>query len=125
MFQQSDLPKLPHGEGTIFIYSDKTLAYKKTIKLPNGKSVRKTVYAPSVKKCLDAMKQAEHELAKSCKNAERTTLAEGISIWMDTVHKKTVKQQTYDVHYDLHNSCNNKFSLEKSFSPSRTEAPLF
>lgn len=110
MFQQSDLPKLPHGEGTIFIYSDKTLAYKKTIKLPNGKSVRKTVYAPSVKKCLDAMKQAEHELAKSCKNAERTTLAEGISIWMDTVHKKTVKQQTYDrMQKTLRNQIENKF----------------
>ena len=96
MFTEKDIPKLPYGQGSIYIFNENTLAYKKNIKLPNGKSVRKTVFAPSVKKCFDKMKEAERELTQKTPQVRKKTLSDGIAEWLETVHKNTIKQQSYE-----------------------------
>lgn len=91
----ANIPKLPYGQGTISQYNDELLIYKKTIKLPNGSSVRKSVYAKTVKKCMDKMKELEDELVSNKSIQNKTLLIDAILIWLDTTHKQTVKPQSY------------------------------
>lgn len=95
MYDASKIPQLPYGEGSMWVHNDKYLAYKKTIKLPNGKKIRKTVFAENPKKCMDKMKAAERELLQAFVPSNKITLIDGIYQWLDTVHKPTVKPQSY------------------------------
>ena len=95
LFNEKDIPKLPYGQGSITIFNDKYLAYKKVIKLPNGKSIRKTVYGETPRKCMDKMNETEKELFKQHKSANKAILLDGMMDWLENVHKQTIKPQSY------------------------------
>lgn len=96
MYDKDKIPKLPYGEGSIYIHNDQLLAYKKTITLKNGKQVRKVVFGKTPKICMDKMREAERELNAKNKETYKFTLIEGITEWLNTVHRYSVKQQTYE-----------------------------
>jgi hypothetical protein len=56
------LPDLPYGEGTMFHYKDDMICYRKTLKLKNGQSVRKTIYGKSPVECIKKMLEADSNL---------------------------------------------------------------
>lgn len=89
------IPKLPHGEGSMYQHSDTLLAYRKTIILPNGRKTKKTVYGKSASECMKKMREAERELAESNLSANKILLIDGILQWLDNTHQPTVKPQTY------------------------------
>lgn len=89
------IPKLPYGQGTISKYNDELLIYKKTIKLPNGKSVRKSVYGKTPKICMDRMKEVEQELYNTKTVVNNDLLIDAIYKWLETTHKPTIKPQSY------------------------------
>lgn len=89
------IPKLPYGQGTISKYNDELLIYKKTIKLPNGKSVRKSVYGKTPKICMDRMKEVEQELYNTKTVVNNDLLIDAIYKWLETNHKSTIKPQSY------------------------------
>lgn len=96
MYDKDKIPKLPYGEGSIYIHNDQLLAYKKTITLKNGKQVRKVVFGKTPKICMDKMREAERELNAKNKETYKITLIDGINDWLANVHRYTVKQQTYE-----------------------------
>ena len=89
------IPKLPHGEGSMYQHSDTLLAYRKTIILPNGRKTKKTVYGKSASECMKKMREAERELEESNLSANKILLIDGILQWLDNTHQPTVKPQTY------------------------------
>lgn len=89
------IPKLPYGQGTISKYNDELLIYKKTIKLPNGKTVRKSVYGKTPKICMDRMKEVEQELYNTKTVVNNDLLIDAIYKWLETTHKPTIKPQSY------------------------------
>ncbi len=95
MIREQDLPKLPYGQGSFFIFNENTFGFRKTIRLKNGKSVRKTVFAPTTKKCMDKMSSLEKELNLKYQAAKYMKLIDGILDWIENVHKNTIKSQTY------------------------------
>lgn len=95
MTNEKDIPNLPYGEGKISIYNDKLYMFRKTLTMPNGKKIRKAVYAESVKKCMQKMNEEQKKLLQNNKASNKITLIDGIYQWLDTVHKPTVKPQSY------------------------------
>lgn len=95
MYNEADLPKLPHGEGTFHVYDDTLISFQKTLTMPNGKKIRKTVYAETPKKCMDKMKEVEKGLQSANKATYKITLKDGMTTWLETVHKPTIKVQSY------------------------------
>lgn len=89
------IPKLPYGQGTISQFNDDLLIYKKNIKLPNGRTVRKSVYGKTPKICMDRMKEAEQELFNSKAVVCNDLLIDAIYKWLELTHKSTVKPQSY------------------------------
>lgn len=89
------IPKLPHGEGSMYPYDDNLIVFRKTIKLNNGKKIRKAVYGKTPKECIAKMREAEKQLEKEYKPANKTLLIDAILIWLDTTHKQTIKPQSY------------------------------
>ena len=96
MIDPEKLPKLPFGQGGFFVFNDTTLGYRKTIKLENGKKIRKTVFGSSPNQCMEKMKQEERNLNNKNKNASFVTLNEEIQNWLINSYQFTVKQQTYE-----------------------------
>ena len=95
MTNEKDIPKLPYGEGKITIYNDKLYMFRKTLTMPNGKKIRKAVYAETVKKCMQKMNEEQRKLQQQNKSANKIVLIDGIYTWLNTVHKPTVKPQSY------------------------------
>lgn len=95
MYDVNKIPKLPYGEGSIYIHDDRLLAYKKSLKTPDGKTIRKTVFAPTPAECMKKMREAERKLEKETKSANRTTLIDAVYKWLETTHKPTIKPQSY------------------------------
>lgn len=95
-YDSSNIPRLPHGEGTISVYSDTLLIYKKSIKLNNGKTVRKSVYGESPKECMKKMRELENELHKSIPTADKEPLSNAMYTWLQTIKRKTLKDAAYD-----------------------------
>ena len=95
MYDVNKIPKLPYGEGSIYPHNDKLLAYKKSIKLPDGKTIRKTVFASTPTECMRKMREAERELQNKPVKRDEVLLIDAILIWLDTTHKQTVKPQSY------------------------------
>lgn len=91
-----ELPKLPHGQGVFSYISDDVIEYRKTITLKNGKRIRKAVYAPTPKKCMEKMSEIEKELNKKNKATCDMVLIDAIMQWLETTHKASVKEQTYN-----------------------------
>ena len=89
------LPDLPYGEGTMFHYKDDMICYRKTLKLKNGQSVRKTIYGKSPVECIKKMLEAEHELESGAKKKSNQTLIDGIMSWLNITHKPTIKPQSF------------------------------
>ncbi len=89
------LPDLPYGEGTMFHYKDDIICYRKTLKLKNGQSVRKTIYGKSPVECIKKMLEAEHELESGAKKKSNQTLIDGIMSWLNITHKPTIKPQSF------------------------------
>ena len=89
------LPKLPHGQGVFSIVNNETVEFRKTIKLKNGNSVRKAVYAETPKKCMEKMAELEKFLNQQVKAPNRMVLIDAITQWLENTHKETVKPQTY------------------------------
>ena len=96
VFDKSKIPQLPHGEGTINVYDDKKLIYKKTIKTSDGRSHRVSVYGKTPQICMRKMRAKELELERNNVDARIEVLEDAMNDWCDHVHKQTVKQQTYD-----------------------------
>lgn len=95
MYDVSKIPKLPYGEGTIYVHNDKLLAYKKSIKTPDGKTIRKTVFAPSPAECMKKMREAERELEKTNISNNKMLLIDAIYKWLEHTHQPTIKPQSY------------------------------
>ncbi len=55
MSQKKTIPQLPFGEGSMYMYNDDLIAYKKSIKLKNGKKKQKVVYAKTAAECMKKM----------------------------------------------------------------------
>ena len=89
------IPKLPHGEGSMFQHSDTLIAYRKTITLPNNQKVKKTVYGKTPADCMKKMREAENNLQKNVVAPNKVVLIDGIYSWLETVHKPTIKPQSY------------------------------
>jgi len=83
------IPKLPHGEGTISIFNDNLLIYKKTIDNSSGKKKRASVYGKTVKECFSNMKIAEKEFEGDAKAPKKTTLYDAMIEWV--INKKSMK----------------------------------
>lgn len=94
MFDKDKIPKLPYGQGSMYVFNDKFLAYKKSIKTPNGKKVLKIVYGETPKICMEKMAEVERNQIKHNKDQSKITLYDGIIAWLNTTHKSTVKTQT-------------------------------
>lgn len=90
-----NIPKLPHGEGSMFQHSDTLIAYRKTITLPNNCKVKKTVYGKSPAECMKKMREAEREIEKTVTPPNKTLLIDAIYKWLENTHKPTVKPQSY------------------------------
>lgn len=58
------IPKLPHGEGSMYQYNESLIAYRKCITLPNNNKTKKTVYGKTPSECMKKMREAERELEK-------------------------------------------------------------
>ena len=95
-FDINKIPQLPHGEGTINVYNDKLLIYKKAIKTSDGRSHRVSVYGETPQVCMRKMRTKELELERKIANVRIQTLEDAMNDWCDHVHQQTVKQQTYD-----------------------------
>jgi len=95
VFDKEKIPKLPYGQGSMYIFNDKLLAYKKTIKTPNDKKVSKVVYGETPKICMEKMAELERGVLKENKEPSKTVLYDGIISWLENTHKSTVKTQTY------------------------------
>ena len=95
MFDKDKIPKLPYGQGSMYVFNDKLLAYKKSIKTPNGKRISKVVYGETPKICMEKMRDLERESAKTNKDASKVVLIDGIMSWLEASHRPTVKIQTY------------------------------
>ena len=95
MYDINKIPKLPYGEGSIYVHNDQLLAYKKSIKLPDGRTIRKTVFAPTPAECMKKMRVAEKEYEKITTQSAKLTLVDAILTWLETTHKQTIKPQSY------------------------------
>lgn len=89
------IPKLPHGEGSMYQYNESLIAYRKCITLPNNNKTKKTVYGKTPSECMKKMREAERELEKQYIPSNKIVLIDGIYTWLNTVHKPTVKPQSY------------------------------
>lgn len=90
-----DIPKLPHGEGTISIHNDTTLVYKKVIEV-NGQKKRVSVYGLTIREVLDKMKAKEKELARTQVNPSKVTLADAVDAWLKLKKRPVLKAKSYD-----------------------------
>ena len=90
-----NIPKLPHGEGSMFQHSDTLIAYRKNIILPNNCKVKKTVYGKTPAECMKKMREAERELEKTVTPPNKTLLIDAIYKWLQTTHQPTIKPQSY------------------------------
>ena len=89
------IPKLPYGEGTISIFNDDLLIYKKTIKLKDGSKVRKSVYGKTSKECMNNMRTLENELNKSIVLKENEVLCDEMYKWLANIKRQRLKDQSY------------------------------
>lgn len=94
-FDVNKIPKLPYGQGTISIFNDELLIYKKNIKL-NNRTVRKSVYGKTPRECMMKMQELEDELKKSTTISEnKVPLIVSMQQWLINVKKPVLKQQSY------------------------------
>ena len=89
------IPKLPYGEGSISIFNDELLVYKKSIKKSNGEKIRKTVYGKTPKECMQKMRDVENELREKESPRSKELLCEELTKWLNTIKKPTLKAQSY------------------------------
>lgn len=94
-YDVNKIPKLPHGEGTISIYDDNRLIYKKTIKLKDGTSKRSSVYGSTPKECMTKMRELENRLNSSVLSPDKEVLCDAMYKWLETTKKPTLKSQSY------------------------------
>ena len=67
MGKNSELPKLPYGQGSFSYTSNKKIQYKKRIELPNGTKVQKSVVCDTAKECMKQMTTIEKTLIRDNK----------------------------------------------------------
>lgn len=89
------IPKLPYGEGSISIFNDELLVYKKNIKNSNGDKIRKTVYGKNPKECMQKMHDLENTLYEKESPKSKELLCEALTEWLNTIKKPTLKAQSY------------------------------
>ena len=94
-YDVNKIPKLPHGEGTISVYDDNRLIYKKTIKLKDGTSKRSSVYGSTPKECMAKMRELEKKLNSSVLSPDKEVLCNAMYKWLETTKKPTLKSQSY------------------------------
>ena len=85
------IPKLPYGEGSISIFNDELLVYKKSIKKSNGEKIRKTVYGKTPKECMTKMRDIENELREKESPRSKELLCEELTKWINTIKKTNIK----------------------------------
>lgn len=90
-----DIPKLPHGEGTISVFNDNLLVYKKVVCVGNIKK-RISVYGETIREVLDSMKTKEKELSKKKTDEVKETLSDAISSWLRLYKQPDLKSKSYD-----------------------------
>ena len=95
MVDKNKLPDLPFGEGSMYPYRDNLIAYKKSVKLKDGKKVSKVVYGKTAAECMRKMREAEKQLENSEKPSNKVTLIDGLMRWLNLTHKSTVKPQSF------------------------------
>ena len=96
-YNVNKIPKLPYGEGTITVYNDELLVYKKIIKFSDGTKIRKAVYGKTPKECMQKMREsetAEKERHNSSQQS-REILCDAMDKWVETVKKPALKEQSY------------------------------
>lgn len=89
------IPKLPYGQGTISKYNDNLLIYKKTIKLPDGTKVRKSVYGKTPSEVMTLMKETEFDLVNNYSKGEKKLLYDAMIYWAENYRKPKIKSQSY------------------------------
>lgn len=90
--EHQEIPKLPHGQGTIsWIPSRQKYLYKKTI---NG--VRKSVLGDSVKAVMEEMNQLEKSSNRQIASQKVVTLADAMLEWLEIYKKPRLKKTSYD-----------------------------
>lgn len=95
-FDVNKIPKLPYGEGTISIYNDTLLIYKKNIKLKDGTRIRKSVYGETPRECMQKMREVEGILKKkNITTSDKEILYDAMIKWLETTKKSTLKEQSY------------------------------
>lgn len=98
-FDVNKIPKLPYGEGTISIFNDEKLIYKKSIKV-DGQSIRVSVYGKTPKECMTNMRLKESEIrdkkhkSDAIKNQDNL-LADELNKWLDNVKQLELKPQSF------------------------------
>ncbi len=90
-----DIPKLPRGEGTISVFNDDLLVYKKVISVGTEKK-RISVYGATIREVLDRMKVKEKELNKKKTGEIKETLSDAISSWLKLYKQPDLKPKSYD-----------------------------
>lgn len=108
------IPKLPQGEGTISIFNDERLVYKKTIK-----GQRVGVYGKTVKEVLGKMKEKETKILNQKKlfSSDKITLYDDIKKWLFSYKQPKLKSKSFD---RIENTLNNQIK-EYKLGKIRTE----
>lgn len=89
------IPKLPYGEGSIWLRKDGTLGYRKYI----GEGINKKpvcVYGTTIKELMDKMKLKEKETEEGLETKLNETLSEAMNSWLANFKKPLLKASSYD-----------------------------
>jgi len=96
-YDAEKIPKLPYGEGTIGIYNDKLLVYKKICKYKDGSKTRVVVYGTTPKECMINMRAEENRVSQTIKHktVKKDTLCDVMREWLNTVKINELKEQSF------------------------------
>jgi hypothetical protein len=84
------IPKLPYGEGSIWLRKDGSLGYRKYI--GEGKNKKpECVYGTTIKEVMDKMKCKEKDMVEGLKVKTNESLSEALHSWLDNFKKPILK----------------------------------
>lgn len=92
-----ELPKLPHGEGTMSYDVNGNIVYKKWIVLSDGSKYRKTITGSTIPECFRKMMK-EEDTASYLKPVEYNSskLDQELMYWLNNIKKSTLKVQSWE-----------------------------
>lgn len=95
--KRRELPKLPYGAGLYsYVRDTERIQFKKNVRMGDGSTKRISVVGDSIRECNELMEQKLLKLNKNTIVAHHQSLSEAMEVWLKTVKKPVLKEQSYN-----------------------------